>query len=195
MGRVPLVIGSLLAGVLAAPAHAAARAYVVDAPRSRIAVEGRSTLHGFTARSIALSGALDYDRGQDALAGPATIRLPVRSLETGIGARDRAMWRMFDAERYPEIVVTITAIRRGDGPPDARGRLPYHLSGHAQVRDVTQPIDADAWASVAEDAIEVEGELALTTTQFGLRPPVALGVVRVRPPLRARFAIQWIAQP
>jgi polyisoprenoid-binding protein YceI len=190
-----LMLIAAIGWCLTEAAQAAPIAYEIQPQESVLEFEGHSTLHGFTGTSRELSGELLYDPDQHRLAQPTEILVPVASFRTGNDRRDRAMRAMFEADRFPAIRMTVTSIDPLEASADAGGRRRYRLSGQAQVRAVTQPVAVDVWAMESPDSIEASGELRLTASQFGLKPPSVAGLIRVRDELVVRFNTRWRPSP
>ncbi len=66
------------------------------------------------------------------------IRLKVASVDTGFGARDTHLRSadFFDAEQFPDLTITSTAIRHKAGNE-------YVVSADVTIRDVTKSVDFD----------------------------------------------------
>lgn len=170
--------------------------YELDTQHSSLSCVGHSTLHDFTGKTSTLSGRVIVDLDRDLLIGQAEVSVPVASLDTGIAARDRAMRAMFNAEDHPDVRFTLLKLTRlphGSATP-LEGRN-YRLEGLLTVRAVKQTVVFDVVARVTPEALEVSGEVPLTTTMFGLKPPSVLGVLRVRKDILVRFDSRWKRTP
>ena len=158
--------------------------YKLDSKESTLKFIGHATFHGFVGRTRSLQGKMVFDPESQVFTGPEEVIAPVQSIHTGIWARNQAMWRMFDAEHYPNIRFTPTkATKLEDGR--------YRVEGLLKVREVERPISFKVKASVSGDAIEATGEVPLTTTLFDLKPPSAAGIIRVRKDVLVQFTVYW----
>lgn len=191
MQRRWLIGVALLAG-WPAEAWAAPNRYVLEPDSAHVRFRGRSTLHGFAGETDVVRGEMTFDPQQRQLTAPAHLAIPVESLRTGIGARDRAMYAMFEADRFPELTITIESVSVLDEPRpiDATPRR-YLLHGRLRIRQIERPIEFQAQATVTEDAVEVSGTLPLTTAMFDLKPPSVIGLIRVRNTLVVEFTAHW----
>jgi hypothetical protein len=145
---------------------------------------GSSTLHDFegTGRCLPFSAPIlraAEGKGELAL---VEVEVPVAEMKTGIGARDRKMREMFQADRYPAIRaaardIDAEALReRMQGDREGKAPLEIHLS----IRGVERKILATA-KNLKADGNRVSFEIAFPVSlkEFGLPAPTVLGILRV----------------
>ncbi len=179
----------------AALVWAAPTTYVLDAEQSTIRFIGHATLHRFIGTTHTLQGRLEFDPERQRLLSPAEVIIPVARLTTGLSRRDRAMRAMFEATRYPEIRFVLTKLTRyPDRSAQPGGPVRYHLEGRVNIRATEQPVAFDAAAYGSENALEVVGQVQMTTTMFGLTPPSVAGLIHVRPDVLVQFTSRWTPQ-
>ncbi len=146
-----------------------------------ITFHGTSTLHGFS--GTAPPQAFTLATSTDAKAGSARwsteIRLPVRSLDTGIGARNRNMMKMFEADKHPYVVATFARIdpaAADQGRARSTPKLPFTL----KIRDAARKTLATItdWKADGHE-VSFDADFSVSLKAFGLTAPSALGFIHV----------------
>ena len=171
-----------LAGV-AAPASALAQQV---AGSCRAVVYATSTLHDF--EGTAPCARLEIS-GPDAKGHyRARVEVAVDQLDTGIGARNRRMREMFEAEHYPRITAKFA-----DVDPDAvraqrADALAFAIAIHGVERRVV-PTLSD-WSEVPGERARFRAAFELSLSEFGLEAPVAAGFVRVGDRVRVAVDVE-----
>jgi polyisoprenoid-binding protein YceI len=186
------LIGVAVSALPPAPGWAAPVRYGLEPEQAQVRFLGRSTLHDFEGETSDVRGEMVFDPEQAALAAPARLAIPVETIRTGIAARDRAMREMFEAERFPEILITIDSATLLDATSSPRR---YRLQGRLRIRETVQPVDFEAQATISEDAIVASGSLPLSIRAFDLHPPSVFGVIRVRQGVTVEFTSRWTRRP
>lgn len=161
--------------------------YRIVSGRSKLWVEGRSSLHRIKVESTALEGCLEFevvnDRADLASAPTGTITLDVQSLKTGSRLEDRELERQLQVQKYPRIrgeLREVTALNRGRR---------YKLRGDLSLRGVTQSLEGEVTLQILDDqTVQVDGEKTIDVRDFGLRPRKLL-VLQVYPEVRVRARI------
>jgi polyisoprenoid-binding protein YceI len=190
------LVGVAVSALPPAAAWAAPVRYALEPEQAQVRFLGRSTLHDFEGETSDVRGDMMFDPERQALAAPARLAIPVDTIRTGIAARDRAMREMFESERFPEIVMTIDSATPLDAPPTIKASSRrYRLQGRLRIREIEQPVDFEAQATITEGAIDASGTLPLTIKQFDLHPPSVLGVIRVRQGISVDFTSHWTRRP
>lgn len=160
---------------------------------------GSSTLHDFDGTAACTPFILTVtDAGGEAQLGEVTLSVPVAGMLTGIARRDRTMYEMFEAGRFPEITSRLT------GAPLAEVRRQLHQASGGtstvplavRIRDIERPVAARVTGLVdSTRAFSVDLEFSLSLTAFRLPPPVALGFIRVGDEVRVRVSVQVAPLP
>lgn len=156
-----------------------------------IRFHGTSTLHGFSGTAAPQTFILHRTSNGERAAGgegaapgwSTTIKLPVASLDTGIGARNRNMRKMFEADKYPYIVATFAGVgpARDDLPASPElalsgHKLPFLLKIRATARKT--PATIRSW-QVDDHKASFDADFSVSLKEFGLTAPTALGFIHV----------------
>jgi polyisoprenoid-binding protein YceI len=136
----------LLAAVLPAPAAvegATTYHFGVSESRTNVQFESETSLeviHGIT-HVIKGSVAFDFEKGE----GSGTLTVPVKSLDTGLPARDGHMrsdgW--LDEEKFPDIVFKAKALKRLK-QDEASKKETWSYEGDLTIHGVTKPLKGEA---------------------------------------------------
>ncbi|MEB3982082.1 YceI family protein [Mycobacterium sp. 663a-19] len=113
----------------------------------------------------------DFD-GDGQLTGKGAVfgRLDIRaaSLDTGIGRRDKHLRSadFFDAERFDQISVVVTAVRPTEGPPKGRAA---ELGANLTIKGVTAPLPLPVTITELEDgSVRICGQTEIDRSRFDL---------------------------
>lgn len=199
-----LLLGALFAAALLVPsasASAQSRSFTV-ASGSRIQFVSDAPLERITGASSSVSGSFSVDPSQLSSAS-GTVRVPVRSIRTGIDLRDEHLrgdgW--LDAGRFPDATLEITGVE-GASSLRAGEVVRVTIRGRFTIHGVTRDVTASAqvrWMP-ASDELRVQGvegdliraqasfEVSLPDYGISVNPLVRLKVsdtIRVNVTLRA----------
>lgn len=177
-----------------------ASAAAVELPGTcQVEFTGSSTLHDFDGTAACTPFILTVtDVGGEAQLGEATLSVPVTDMRTGIARRDRTMYEMFQAGRFPEITGRLT------GAPLAEVRRQLHQAAGGtstlplavRIRDSERPVAARVTRLVdTPRAFSVDLEFSLSLAAFRLPPPVVLGFIRVGDEVRVKVRAQVAPLP
>jgi polyisoprenoid-binding protein YceI len=162
--------------------------YEIDAERTTVWIDARSSLHPIHSETHGLRGWFAGDVAEDGsigLADPpqASLELPIDVISSGNPLYDREMKRRVDARRYPTIEVDMRGLRDGD----ARGT--YVAEGDVTFRGVTRRVEGTL--TVSRDgpgALVFEGEHVFNLPDFGMEPPKIM-MLKVYPDVTIRVRI------
>ncbi|MHB8707366.1 MAG: YceI family protein [Desulfuromonadales bacterium] len=177
-----------------------ASAAAVELPGTcQVEFTGSSTLHDFDGTAACNPFTLTVtDAGDEAQLGEVTLSVPVTGMRTGIARRDRTMYEMFQAGRFPEITSRLT------GAPLAEVRRQLHRAAGGtstlpltvRIRDIERPVAARVTGLVdTTRAFNVDLGFSLSLAAFRLPPPVVLGFIRVGDEVRVRVSVQVAPLP
>lgn len=189
--RRPLaVLASVAAAVtstmVALAAHAAMLEYRPTENGCRVAFYAHSTGHDFTGATSKIVGSFGADRERVAETAHGEIRIPVRLLKTGIAARDKKMYEVMAADRFPAIIFRLSRLDgvRWTGADTFTATMNGSLSIHGVPREVSLPVVA----AMRGGDVAVTGEVRLKMTDYGIDPPGFL-FLRVADEVRIAFTM------
>ena len=164
--------------LLAAP-PAAAQQSPVD-----FTVSGTSTIRGWT---CSVQGTAQVTSGSSTPAPgfangvqTATLTVPVNAFNCPNDDMTEHLLEAMKADEFAEIIFELEGY-------EAAGRQTV-ASGTLTITGVTEPVSFPVSLTPSGAGVEIEGELRLDMTTFGVEPPVVmLGVLRVRPQIRIQF--------
>ncbi len=97
-------------------------------------------IHGIT-HTVSGAATFDFEKGE----GVAELRVPVKSLDTGLAARNGHLqgedW--LEADKYPEIVFRTKGLKR-TGRDEAKKRETWTYEGEITIHGVTKPLKGEA---------------------------------------------------
>lgn len=171
-------------------AFAGSVSYELDSAESEIRFHASSTLHAFQGVSQSVAPvAVVFDAATQKIQLPFQVALPVTSLRTSNSARDRAMQKMFNVKEYPLIVWETESFecqpssKMSEWICEAQGRFSMHGKSAPRKIQFNVKQDADGWSA--------SGETLLTTSEFDLRPPSVLRMIRVDSKVEVRIKTSW----
>lgn len=185
-----------MAGLVFVTAPSAALAeptrYKLQPDITHVRFIAKTNLHPFEGETTVVRGHMVFDPVTNQLVEPAEIAVMVKEMQTGIAARDRAMRKMFEADRFPALLVTIDSLTPVDVSDQTARR--YRLEGRLQIRRIEQPIAFEVHANMLGESLEASGRVPLTMTVFQLKPPTVFGLIRVSHKVMVEFISYWKRQ-
>lgn len=162
--------------------------YSVVPGESRVAFDGSSTLHDFSGETREVTGELTVRLSDPATTLEARVSAAAATLDTGNGARDRKMHRLLEVEDHPEITFEAAGFLPENVDREAgtvRGTVDGILTVRGEPRRVKVPV------TVAAEGMHltIEGEFPVKLTDYGIRPPRVLGLIRVADEMKVRLKI------
>jgi polyisoprenoid-binding protein YceI len=127
---------------------------------------------------IGVKGQFTEFNGDGQLTGKGAVfgrlDINVASLRTGIGRRDKHLLSadFFDAERFPQISVVVTALQPKSGPSSGPKNGPKSgkaadLRANFTIKGVTDPVPLPVTITELEDgSVRIAGETQLERAQF-----------------------------
>jgi hypothetical protein len=148
-------------------------------------VSGNSTIRGWTCsvRGTAQlsTGSSTPVRGFGGGVRSATLTVPVDGFECPEDEMREHLLQAMRADEFPEITFELDGYEASSQGAVASGRLT--ILGHMEA--VSFPLSLTPSGS----GVQIEGELPLDMTTYGVEPPVVmLGLLRVRPQIRIQFS-------
>ena len=179
--RFARLVTTVLAGLaLLQAAPAAAQSSGVE-----FAVSGTSTIRGWT---CSVSGSAEVTPGASApVPGfdtgiqTATLTVPVNGFDCPEEEMREHLLEALQADEFDEITFRLESYAVSGPQAQATGSL--------TILDATAPVTFPISLSASGTGVEIEGELRLDMTTYGVEPPVVmLGLLRVRPQIRIEFS-------
>ena len=179
VGPVRVVVAVLAGLALLQGAPAAAQKSRVD-----FSVSGRSTIRGWTCSVSGTAqvtpGASQPVPGFDAGVQTATLTVPVNDFECPDDEMKGHLLEAMRADEFAEITFRLESYEVSGRQAQATGTL--------TILDATKPVTFPISLSPSGAGVEIEGELRLDMTTYGVEPPVVmLGLLRVRPQITIEF--------
>jgi polyisoprenoid-binding protein YceI len=119
----------------------------------------------------AATGDLRVSEGADAI----TLTVPLATLRTGIGLRDRHMRdKYLEVDKYPnaEVVVKRSALKFPEDGKESSGDAAAAMTLHGQ----TKPVTLRYSARLTGDSLGVRGSTTINILDFGIKQPGYMGV-------------------
>ena len=159
----------------------------VAAQRSNVhfTVSGTSTIRGWTCTvtgtAQVTAGSSTPVRGLDGGVQTATLSVPVDDF---ICPEEEMMEHLFEALRPSEF--SEITFRLESYEASGQGAV---TTGTLTILDATEAVSFPLSLTPSGSGVQLEGELALDMTTYGVEPPVVmLGLLRVRPRIRIQFS-------
>lgn len=182
------------AALAAVKAAGAPRAPIVlDPARSEVQFHAEATGHAFTGRTGRVRARASLVPGDLAGVAGATAEVEAAALETGNGLRDRRMRRMLECEEHPLILFRAARFEPAGSPREGGKEFRGVLSGEITVRGVTKPISFEVAGAWEGAGLRATGSAEARFTDFGMKPPRVLGLLRVQDRIRLEFDV--LARP
>lgn len=162
--------------------------YRIIPSRSRVWVDGRSSVHPIHSTTEGLEGYIELDMDADghvevASKPTAELSLPVSRLSSGNRMEDREMYKRIDARRFPTIDGVLDQMdRSGDNGT-------YRVSGNITFRGVARHHEDVMTLKTLDDrTIQLAGTSRFDIREFGMEPPRIL-MLKVHPDVDVRVEI------
>ncbi len=169
---------ALLALVSAAVASAA------EAPRAgrwssaefKAVVSGTSTLHDWQVESLRASGEID-------LTNPAAVSgrlsLAAESLDHESGGLKSRMYTALKSDAHKQIVFDASSIELPAKPAASGAAEVWTVRGRLSLAGASREITLSPRVSLlADGSLQLEAEAPVKMTDFGIKPPTFMGMVR-----------------
>lgn len=157
--------------------------------KGEIRFEASSTLHGVEGHAGEWSGQVEFNPLNGQAMVPFEIRVPIRSLNTSHKARDKAMLKMFEDNRFPDAIWKVESWSCFDYGAEKGGKC--HAVGTLSMHGNTIANEADVMLQPTPDGLQIKTAFDLTTNSFGLKPPSVLGVIRVAKLVKVFVQTEW----
>ena len=148
-------------------------------------VSGTSTIRGWTCTvtgtAQVTAGSSTPVRGLEGGVQIATLRVPVNDFICPEEEMKEHLLEAMRADEFPEITFRLEGYEA-----NSQGAL---TAGTLTLLDATEEVSFPISLTPSGSGVQIEGELALDMTTYGVEPPVVmLGLMRVRPRIRIQFS-------
>ncbi len=159
-----------------------------SAQRSSVdfAVSGTSTVRGWTCTvtgsARVTAGSSTPVRGLADGVQAATLTVPVGEFDCPQDEMIEHLLEALRVDEFPEITFRLEGY-------EASGQGAVTTTGTLTLLDATEEVSFPLSLTPSGSGVQIEGELALDMTAYGVEPPVVmLGLMRVRPQIRIQFS-------
>ena len=147
-------------------------------------VSGTSTIRGWTCTvtgtAQVTAGSSTPVRGLDGGVQTATLSVPVNDFICPEEEMREHLLEAMRADEFPEITFRLEGYEA-----NSQGAV---TTGTLTLLDATEEVSFPLSLTPSGSGVQIEGELALDMTTYGVEPPVVmLGLMRVRPRIRIQF--------
>jgi polyisoprenoid-binding protein YceI len=148
-------------------------------------VSGGSTVRGWTCTvkgtAQVTSGTGAAARGFDRGVQTATLTVPLQDFVCPEAEMREHLLEAMRATEFPRITFRLDSYTPGGQGATANGSL--------TILDRTNPVSFPLTLTPGAGGVQIQGELPLDMTDYGVEPPVVmLGLMRVRPNIRIEFS-------
>lgn len=193
---IPVLLVSLGTTILAqAPGQVApAGSRSIELKSGRLWIEGKSTLHDYTAATttFTVKGTTAATADQQSVLQPNAIRelvveVPVMSLSSKEDGLNKNLYKALDAPKYPVIAFRL---REYSPVPAEAGVWTIRAAGTLTVAGVERETEIVLNVRAAEDGLHLSGSRDLLMTDFGVKPPkLMMGMLKTDNRVVVRFDI------
>lgn len=155
-----LILGSLLAGLAAAPLSGQAVADMTLAA-GEVAFDGRGSLGAFTGTTTRVRGQLVGGADLEAVRG--WVEADAATLVTGNGRRDKDMRSSLEVERYPVIRFDLAGVGAGEAMGDS---IPVTLRGTFTIHGVQREQAVTGWVWRTADQVRFRGRTPMNLKDY-----------------------------
>jgi len=163
-------------------------------------IEGTSTMHDWTMKTVQLVGHVEADAGfpesalSDATAAkPDTrIRVPLRTLKSEKEAMDKRMQEHMDIVKFPTVEYRLLELKP-KSPAGTKGAIQFDAIGtlaiYGAVRTNTMPVTIEK----KDNQLKITGSLPIKMSDYGIPKLTFLQLASVGDDLKLKFT--WTAAP
>jgi polyisoprenoid-binding protein YceI len=158
------------------------------APESKVWIEGDSNLHPWSCKATEPEAQIEVDPASAQIAQALTLRVKVAGLDCGEGKMNEKLREALHAEEQPVIEYHLISAERVSAWP-LRIKALGSLTIAGATRPVTFTVDVDPGADGVQRA---RGKVDVLMTDFGVKPPTALMVLKTYDKVTVHFEIRAV---
>lgn len=160
---------------------------IVLKPESKLWLIGDSSLHAYSSTATEVNLTMDvktegdstpkalYESIRSGNMKALEVRIPVRGLKSGKAKLDQNLYKALKAEPYPDILFHLSSYEVS--PSTSTESFLLIAKGDLAVAGRTKSIDLRAKATAGE-TVRIEGSEEVLMTDYGIKPPSVMGVIR-----------------
>jgi polyisoprenoid-binding protein YceI len=155
-----------------------------------LSFDGRATVGDFTGTSTSVTGEMT---GGELSQVRGWVELPVQTLETGNGKRDKDLNKSMESDKYPTIRFDLTGVMPGAARGDT---VDVSLLGTFRIHGVERADTIAATVVLGADRVQVRGRTPLNLRDYrigGLSK--GLGMLRVQEEIVVRLDLTFASPP
>jgi hypothetical protein len=173
--------------------------------KSKVTVDGTSTLHDWTVKSPNISGSITFkfDVPADApvqlireriVANPdadVDVTIKVKSLVSGDKAMDKKMYEALKSDDNPSITYKLTKLELAAGTKAEQSKFEVKTSGKLTIAGTTKDLEMSMVLEVVDSQhLRISGETPMKMTTYNVKPPTALaGMIKSADKIKVTF--EW----
>lgn len=166
----------------------ASQQWKVVPDKSNVSFLALSTLHEFNGQAHQLFG--NFEQRQDLIKG--FVDVSITGLTTDNDARDKEMYKMFDASQYAQIKFSFKNTNISEVLVQHDGLITF--LGDMTIHHISHPVKISSRGWMLGDALVCEGQMPISLKDYDLRPPSILGIIRVKDVVQVQFRIVFAPQ-
>jgi len=176
----PALVTSVVAGLALCAGPVAAQQSSVD-----FTVSGNSTVRGWTCTvrgtGQVTPGSASAVRGFDSGVQAATLTVTVADFVCPEDEMREHLLEAMRATEFPEITFRLDSYQ-----PSGQGAV---ATGTITILNASRPASFPVFLTPSGSGVQIQGEVPLDMTEYGVEPPVVFGgLMRVRPQIRIAFS-------
>ena len=173
--------------------------------KSKVLVDGTSTLHDWTIKSPSIGGHITFkfDVPSDApaqlireriVANPQAdvdVTIEVKTLKSGDKAMDRKMYEALKRDRHPTISYKLTKLELAKDTKPEQTHFQVATTGQLTIAGTTKEIQIPMVLEVLDSQrLRISGQTPMRMTTYGVKPPEALaGMIKSGDKIKVAF--EW----
>jgi len=163
-------------------------------------IEGTSNIHDWSMEGRLIVGYLEADAKfpESALTDPKAARptvqvsIPVRSLKSPHTTMDTRMQKEMDEPNHKQIQYRLIELKP-KSPAGTTGAVEFDATGILTIKGVSRTNTIPVTILKADSKIKVSGSMPAKMTDFGVTPPVTLGLFTTGDDIKISF--EWMTAP
>jgi polyisoprenoid-binding protein YceI len=183
----------LTALVLLGFAVTAQKKYTLNESKSKLTVDGTSTVHDWTINSTVFSGTAFFETEGDLPASITDVRFACKTdkILSDNSIMDGKTHKALMADKHPEITFVFNSLKSYTRTQDNfKGELIGTLSIAGKSKKITVPFAGNVAPS---GTLQIKGAVKFKMTDFGIDPPTAmLGTLKTGDEVKINYDLQYV---